>query len=153
MTKVFTRWRDWISRWFWHIVILTSWHTVTLPRWHVNTLTMTYRHWHIDIDSILIFIIPQNLTYNLVYFSLLWIMNIIIICMRMCRGCLIRSVRSCVDVSADNPTPTTFTHITFSGPLLVYFTNTHAHERSLREVNMFIKTVPCSTGNTWTGFL
>ena len=29
----------------------------------------------------------------------------------------------------------TNTHITFSGPLLVDFPNTHAHERSLREVN------------------
>ena len=53
-----------------HCHILTSWHTVTLPLWHVNTLTMTYRHWHIDIDSILIFITPQNLIYNLVYFIL-----------------------------------------------------------------------------------
>ena len=31
----------------------------------------------------------------------------------------------------------THTHITFSGPLPVDFPNTHAHERSLREVNNF----------------
>ena len=53
----------------------------------------------------------------------------------MCQGFLIRSVVSCVDVSGLQH-PTTFTQKTFNGPLHVYFPNTHAHEWSLREVNL-----------------
>ena len=67
----------------------------------------------------------------------------------MCQGFLIRSVVSCVDVSGLQH-PTTFTQKTFNGPLHVYFGNTHAHERSLREVNK-IKGVPPPFPNTRFG--
>ena len=43
-------------------------------------------------------------------------------------------VCGCVRVTA--PIYCTFTQKTFNGPLHVYFPNTHAHEWSLREVNL-----------------
>ena len=56
--------------------------------------------------------------------------------------CLINFVGLYVDLSGySNTAPSTLTHthtVTFSSPLPVDFTNTHVHERSLKEVNYSI---------------
>ena len=122
-------------------------------QWVGLTLTMIHRHWHIGSHWT---VTHWALRLTQYWFSYLWIfhlkscliyctvyiintnINVLVLWKNMCQGFRIRSVVSCVDVSGLQH-PTTFTQKTFNGPLHVYFPNTHAHERSLREVN--IKTV------------
>ena len=53
----------------------------------------------------------------------------------MCQGFLIRSVVHYRVWMCQGYTPN-YIQKTFNGPLHVYIPNTHAHERSLREVNL-----------------
>ena len=100
-----------------HIGILTYCDITT--RWHVNTLTMTYRHWHIDIDSILAnFYNPSKfdlcIQSCLLYGHSLYYEYHYYVCMRVCRGCLTMSdsfcwiVCRCVRITPHQPHSQTY---------------------------------------------